>query len=398
VHRTESGLSIVLRARSLGVALLSFSILLVTSCASFVPKSDREPRLLDQPQDYARLGIDPEKVAAWEDGRRATNKEGNFEWWYFDTLLDDGTLVVAWFGDNWPYGLEAPAVSLEVTPPGGKTESWFGSFPGKGRFGKNGADIRIGRDFFKGNLGDYRIFVDPSATKGMGIDLRLRATVPPWRPASGIISAGDSYFAWLAAVPSGEVTGSLTLDGVTRAVRGEGYHDHNWGNTSPAFLMDWWWWGRAKVGGRTVIAAVLHSTESLSGQSAPLLYIGGPDGVEKQAWSESQVRVDFGALVPHPDPAHAGSIASSISFATRDGYRVTFLTTGKPVDSTDLMANQPLWAEALARLLDIRPWYTRFASPITLEVPGASPAGSMGTLEYFEFRAPGPKVAGMAGG
>ncbi|MEI6874577.1 MAG: hydroxyneurosporene dehydrogenase, partial [Spirochaetota bacterium] len=66
----------------------------------------------------------------------------------------------------------------------------------------------------------------------------LHGRVAPWRPASGIVADGDSFFAWLAAVPEGEVSGSITVGGQTRAVRGSGYHDHNWGNISTAALMD----------------------------------------------------------------------------------------------------------------------------------------------------------------
>ena len=37
-----------------------------------------------------------------------------FEWWYFDGLLDDGTVVVVWFGDNWLYGSHKRAVDYRT--------------------------------------------------------------------------------------------------------------------------------------------------------------------------------------------------------------------------------------------------------------------------------------------
>ena len=38
-----------------------------------------------------------EKVEIWEDGKRTSGKSGEFEWWYFDTKLEDGSLFVCYF-------------------------------------------------------------------------------------------------------------------------------------------------------------------------------------------------------------------------------------------------------------------------------------------------------------
>ncbi len=40
-------------------------------------------RLMDQPEDFKRLGINPEKVETWEDGRRTRTEEVGSEVWYF---------------------------------------------------------------------------------------------------------------------------------------------------------------------------------------------------------------------------------------------------------------------------------------------------------------------------
>lgn len=78
-------------------------------------------------------------------------------------------------------------------------------------------------------------------TGGLGCDLVLQRRVPSYRPATGYMSAGKQYFAWLAAVPEGKISGTISTDKVTREVTGSGYHDHNWGNVSPAALFDGWW-------------------------------------------------------------------------------------------------------------------------------------------------------------
>ena len=45
------------------------------------------------------------------------------------------------------------------------------------------------------------------------------------------LKAGSNYFAWLSAVPNGDLEGKLTFNNNTRQIDGSGYHDHNWGNT-----------------------------------------------------------------------------------------------------------------------------------------------------------------------
>lgn len=321
-----------------------------------------------------------------EDGRRSPANEQHYEWWYFDGLLDDGSIVVVWFGDNWPFGLGARAVSLEISPPGGTTLRWFGAYREKGSFGTKEADVRIGPHSFAGNLVDYRIFVDPDATGGLGVDLRLHSTVAAWRPASGVIADGEASFAWLAAVPEGELSGTVTMGGSPREVRGTGYHDHNWGNISPALLMDSWWWGRATVGGRTVIASELRAARDRGGGRAPLLFVGSPAGVDKEAWSQAEVRVVEGPLVLHPDPLHVGRISSSVTYSTADGFEVTFSISKRTITSADLLDGQAPFVVGFARAFGLKPWYSRFLSPVTLKLPGREPATAPGTLEYFEFR------------
>lgn len=62
-------------------------------------------RLMDQPEDFKKLGINPEKVEKWEDGRRTKTEEVGSEIWYFDGTMEDGTKYMVGFRPKSPEGM-----------------------------------------------------------------------------------------------------------------------------------------------------------------------------------------------------------------------------------------------------------------------------------------------------
>jgi len=370
--------------RSMGVVAATLAVGLGSWAQARAPSGDQKLHLAAAPADFASLGIG-QKIAVREDGRRTPASQDTFEWWYFDGLLDDGTVVVVWFGDNWFYGSHKRAVSIDLTPPGKPTLHVMRTFEAPGSFSTQSVDVEIGPHRFKGDLDTYAIHVDPADTGGIGCDLTLRRRVASYRPATGYIEAGDKFFAWLVAVPEGAVTGTLTVDGLTRQVTGSGYHDHNWGNVSPAKLFDNWWWGRGHSGGHTIIASEIHGKAAVGGTSVPLLFIGDEQQVEVSAFGAAVIPVE-GALVRHPDAHHDRLIPSGITLTTADGSGAAFKISDKMLKSADLLADQPAALRAVAGVMSLKPWYTRFESPITLTLPGQSPTTGQGTLEYFELK------------
>jgi len=368
----------------MGVAVGVIAVGLASCAEAAAPSGDQKLHLATTPADFAALGIG-QQIAVREDGRRTTPSADTFEWWYFDGLLDDGTVVVVWFGDNWFYGSHKRAVSVELTTPGKPTRRIMRTFDEPGSFASDHADIKIGPHEFKGDLDTYSIHVDPAETGGVGCDLTLRRRVASYRPATGYIEAGKQYFAWLVAVPEGAITGTLTADGVTRQVTGSGYHDHNWGNVSPVKLFDNWWWGRGRSGDHTIIASVIHGKSAVGGTTVPLFFVGDDTHVEVDAFG-SDVSTIEGEPVRHPDPHHERPIGSSIAFAAADGGRAEFKISDHVLTSANLLADAPIALRAAASLMSMKPWYTRFESPITLSLPGQSSAPGRGTLEYFELK------------
>jgi hypothetical protein len=355
----------------------------LAACAVAPLSGDQKLHVAATPADYATLHL-AQTIAIWEDGRRTPSSADTFEWWYFDGLLDDGTVVVVWFGDNWLYGSHTRAVTIELTPAGKPTRRVMRTFEEPGSFATDHADIKIGPHQFKGDLDTYSIHVDPADTGGVGCDLTLRRRVASYRPATGYIEAGKEFFAWLVAVPEGAVTGTLITDGETRQVAGSGYHDHNWGNVSPAKLFDGWWWGRGRSGQHTIIASELRGKSAVGGTNIPLFFIGDEHQVEVSAFGPDVSTVK-GDAVRHPDPSHKRPIGSGISFSVADGSRAEFKISDHMLKSADLIADESFVVRAAAWALGKNPWYTRFESPIVLSLPGQPPATGRGTLEYFEL-------------
>ena len=370
------------RARLAGVALGA----LVMACSAHAApiSNDATLHLAAAPEDFKVLGIGKE-IEVREDGRRTPKSSEYFEWWYFDGLLDDGTVVVVWFGDNWLYGSQKRAVNIELTPPGKPTRRVMRTFDDPGAFASDQANVQIGPHSFKGNLQTYAIHVDAAETGGVGCDLTLRRRVASYRPATGYIKAGDRFFAWLVAVPEGAVTGTLTADSVTRQVRGSGYHDHNWGNVSPADLFDNWWWGRGRSGDQTIIASDIHGKAAVGGTDLPLFFVADDHRVQVNAYGSDVSAVESGP-VRHPDPNHERPIDSTVSFATADGSRAEFKISDLLLTSSSLLSDQSFIKKAVAAIMSIKPWYSRFVSPITLKLPGQSSHEGEGTLEYFELK------------
>jgi hypothetical protein len=208
---------------------------------------------------FKKLGINKEP-AIWEDGMRTTGEEGTFEWWYFDAEFNDGTKVVATFHTKGIWDVQdapRPIARLEVTFPNGEKliKEVFEATGQKIRASKEQCDVKIGQSSIKYSEGKYVMqFIDG--------DLEYTCTMenktPMWRPGTGYTFFGEQeehYFSWFVAQPSATVTATLKAKGQSFDLKGNGYHDHNWGNISMNRIFNHWYWCRANVGPYTIIAS-----------------------------------------------------------------------------------------------------------------------------------------------
>lgn len=375
------------RSKLLVTAIFALAALAASVSVVSVTSRPLPPlRLLDSPEDYARLRLTP-TITAREDARRSRANTDDFEWWYLDGVAEDGTIVVIWFGDNWLVGTHQRRIVVDVTAPGRARQNFEFATSDAGSFSQSQTDVRIGHSRFVGDLDRYRIVVDRRDIPGFACDLTLTRRYPSFRVGTGYIASGDDYFAWLAAVPEGELSGTLELDGRTKPFLGSGYHDHNWGNVPPWDLLRSWWWGRGKVGDRTVVASDLRATRRRAGGHIPILYVAAPDHIDIAGHSSS-VRFAEREPAAHGDPARTDLTASAVTFAmsSPDGgtHNVEFRRRGAPIDSTDVLSKTPRLARWVGRLRGDSPWYSRWPSAVTLRT-GQESASGLGTLEFMDL-------------
>ncbi|MCW3090831.1 MAG: hypothetical protein JWP81_1900 [Ferruginibacter sp.] len=322
------------------------------------------------PGDHKKLGLSGSVIKPWEDGMRTIGRPGTYEWWYFDGSLSDGSsLVIVFYTKDqiMPDKPLKPKVSFDLDRPDGtkvhkEVEIDSSNFSAS----KDSCNVRIGVNSFSGNLRDYAIHVDIDGVKA---DIALRGTVPSWRPNTGFINfqkgTNSHYFAWLPSVPQGNVEGTVTISGRTQAIKGVGYHDHNWGDVSMLKLIHDWYWGRAQVGNYSVIASYITAADKYSDAVIPIFMLARDgkivaDDFTKVKFSTSDIYIDEYTKKP---------IANRLVYDFNDGanhYRVTF-ERSKDLLRQRFADNIKGVKALLVKLVGFDGAYMRFTGEVTIE-------------------------------
>lgn len=305
-----------------------------------------------EPEHYAQLNLNPNVIEPWEDGLRTDPDGESFEWWYLDAALDDGSKLTVEFHTVPPFLSPkhslTPFISVTLDRADGEniTRS-FTTSPHDFSASTEGCDVRIGVSRFVGDLRDYHVHVE---IEDLVADLHLRGTVPSWRAATGHVFCGDKYVAWLPSVPRGELTGTIQIGDVTEAVRGVGYHDHNWGTGPLNKMIDHWYWGRARIGDYTVLNISFISDPEFGRKHHPGLMVA-KDGVIV-ASGHQDLSFEAVGLTPHPDTQVP--VAEAVRYRLQAGSEIYEVTFHRERDIFTLD-----FGKAGA--------YHRFVGPVTLE-------------------------------
>jgi hypothetical protein len=322
--------------------------------------------------NYADYGI-TRAVAAWEDGLRADPAGKTYEWWYTDAEYSDGIKAVLVFYTResfFTFQKPNPTVQLDLTMPDGtKTTQRFSE--GKGRLiraSKEKCDVCIGENSIRYEDGSYVVHYQG---EGITYDMRMQPTLQMWRPGTGHMNMDGHFFAWLVPVPSADLEATLIVNGVTSKLTGNGYHDHNWGNTDMFNLLNHWYWCRARVAGYTIISSDLITVKKYGYTRYPLFMIAKDGRV--LADPETKTTVIREATVIHP--VTGKSIDNKLTFINRarDGteYRVEYL---RDHDLTALVTSaMPVspFVKLINRIKRLDPSYVRCVGQVRLTVTGS---------------------------
>ena len=283
-------------------------------------KSPAPARLGSSPEQYRKLGISPDRIEPFEDGMRTDGRKGDFEWWYFDAHLDDGSKLVITFYTkdcNQTDTSLAPYADIVLDRPDGTTINAKTSvFDGDGfSASTEQCDVKIGPNRFAGDLHTYTIHIE---TDEITADVTLTGVVPAWRPRTGHFLFEEDehlYFAWLPSVPQGHVDATLHIGDEVVKASGVGYHDHNWGNVSMMDVINNWYWGRGQAGPYTVIACYL-TAEARYGFTELPIYMLAKNGT---IIADDNTKVQFTPAESSHDPETGKPVADLLTYSYTDG-------------------------------------------------------------------------------
>ena len=365
-------------------------LLLLHSCSRIYLGSDSQ-EIFDEFIQPDQLG---DTVQLWEDGARTDDSKNQFEWWYFDAELDDGSLVVAYFYKV-HFLKDQYFIGFNYTSP--EKEDFFRLKYFKKNevsFQSDSCSVSMNQNSFSGNLESYNITIDPNDFDGFGFDLSLQSLVSPYRPQDGVIRAGSDYFAWLAAVPNGNVNGTIIVNGQEKKIKGSGYHDHNWGNTPLQKLFKSWTWFRGKAGPYTVILAELNATKSRGGFDIPILFVADENKVLVDKFGNRELLTMKNDLIKDYYPSKNEPQFSNFLISSNNNVTVN-ISGNEIIDNIEIFKRLSLPAplniikpavNLAFKSSGIDPFYTRFASTFTLKIDENTEIEGTGVMEIMDLQ------------
>lgn len=343
----------------------------------------QKARLLTRPEDYEKIGVRPGVIEQWEDARRTRDSMGEYEWWYFDAIMEDGTKVVVNFNSSMDEEMRAVVeanikepsarkngelrfLRVRITLPDGVTnhETFLSFGSDETEFSKEKCDVRFGSHSFTGNLKEYTIKVEP--VHGTGVNLKLTSLTQPWRPGTGYFTFGEDeghYFTWLCAVPKGEVTGTITYQGKPVEVQGYGYHDHQWANIAHITLWNNWLWARQDLGDYNIVLFDFVAAAEYEYERFPLVFVEDKEGnILFESFEKKHVKCEILEEYVERKTSKTFPKISKYVFEN-DGKKLEYtLTEENEIEVSDGYTNAPLPMKKKYDELNLQPSYIRYAA------------------------------------
>jgi predicted secreted hydrolase len=207
-----------------------------------------------------------------DDALHPYNSPDYSEWWYLDCRFDNGySCVLTWHWLNQFIKPHIPTIQIFTYTPEGKRYVGMEAIDPKACFASEDiCDVKMGSSYLKQEGKLYKMAMH---SKGIGCELTFEGTVPGWKFGDGLMVGADKsdiVAGWVIACPRAKVYGKLFIKDQVIEVKGNGYHDHNWGNKDLYDIFKGWYWGRLNDPKYTIIYS---NTQILDGSWMPSLYI-----------------------------------------------------------------------------------------------------------------------------
>lgn len=311
--------------------------------------------------DYALFNVSRD-VLPEADGWRTVNVTGNesvYEWWYFDMTLSDGAVIT---GTLSPYPNDGFV-------PGDATAGGYANFS----YEKDGItrnekvsflfsefsaaidklEVHAGPVTMAGDLNSLTIIGD---VNGISLNVTFEQMAVPFRPGNGYVVVGskslDDWRGWFCAMPKGQVTGTLSLDGEEpQQITGIGYHDHNYGTVTAAEGTVGWLWAKVDTGRYVSLAVRMKYRQEFDGEIVnKVLWIYDYQDKKEvlRSIDGNGITVSEAVFASHPDPLHGGGYPTQTTYqywVNNDKASVIFNDTSVlygylPYDVTDIETQQ----------------------------------------------------------
>lgn len=246
----------------------------------------------------------PPTISPGDDATHITDSNDQWEWWYFDFSFDNGYKAVVTFHYHNMFLLpHVPTMQLFIYPPDAppKAKMWAIRPGQENSAALDHCRIQMG-DLLAEDTGEgYHLSMDMG---DFGLNVTIANQLPGWKAGSGLLwTDGRKQTGWVVAVPRGQASGILTVNGVPHQVTGAAYHDHNWGNFELEEKFQGWYWGRIFDSKYTLIYGWVVPKERTAPIVSPFLLgrggeiILGTDQIEVTI-EESRRDAQFGWDIP----------------------------------------------------------------------------------------------------
>ncbi|WEV39554.1 lipocalin-like domain-containing protein [Lactobacillus sp. ESL0681] len=346
-------------------------------------------RIMNRPEDYKKLGINPNKVEASEDGRRDNDQPGHAEVWYLDCSFDDKSTLVLGFRpksvDHVDQAGDNPNVAINYTSAAGKPFYDYRLYDVQDTFSsRDKLDLKWGPSTLVGkDWQEYDIHIEPepdqeivmegkkSVEHQTAIDLHFKAQVKPFRPGSGYITFGpnDEYYYNFICVTKLSVSGKVTIAGEEKAVTGSAYYNHQWFNISPVNAFHHWVWGRQNIGNYSVLLYDMVGADRFGQPRIPLLTIDDNQGKRIfENTSADDVKVEI--LDTYVQKETNKVMPKKLHYVfTHPDIQVEYtISNPKEINTIDIYGMSPTDKQRQFDKMGMQPTYTRFLATTELKI------------------------------